>query len=305
MKFRRVPVNSISNRLDETVRFPNFGTLDSDYCIKDEDDQDAAKARVQEGVIAVFAVRSDLDHDQQSKVKDMLLRSIVMDADQVNANLSIEIKPNGFDELEMRRFFERFGFRRVTDTIMKRNAGASHPASVIEKMKRAWPRVIVEALVQAAEPIPYPFLDRHKQALIQLQQQALAAAAGHIKMRLKAMQELVPGYKFKYVNSAGMQFVAMSPAIFHAGEQFDQFVSGQDVEQRYDMATQDGVQMPAGLRMVGPLIDDVMALSNHIREHFGMETAKDGGEEGGQQGGEPKSEEKPPLKEMAMRGGKA
>ncbi len=277
MRFHRVPVQTISKRLDETIRFPSAGVLDSDYLIKDDQDQEAAKARVQGGVIVLFAIRSDLEPDDQTKTKDLLLRSIIMDADNSNANLSIEITPNGFDELELRRFFERFGFRRVSDTIMKRNAGSIHPASMAE----SWPHVIREAFEQAeaTETIPYPFLDQHKRALEVLRQQAMLAATDHVKMRLRAMNELVPGHRFQFYNGESGQSLLMSPAIFHPGQRFDQFESGQDIEQRYNMCIQDGIHVPAGLLMVAPLADDVMNLYSHIKSHFGM-----GGEE------EPKEE---------------
>lgn len=130
MEFHLVPVDSISTRLDETVRFPDVGVLDNDYLIKDQDGDDAGKARVVQGVIRVFALRDDLDYENKSKLTDLLLRAIVMDADSKNANLSIQLDPQGFDEMEIRRFFERFGFRRVTDKIMKRLAGSIHPSTV-------------------------------------------------------------------------------------------------------------------------------------------------------------------------------
>jgi hypothetical protein len=139
MEFRLIPVQSISSRLDETVRFPYVGTLDSDYLIGDQDDKEAGKARVQQGVIVVFAVRSDLAPDEQGKIRDLLLRSIVVDADNYKANLSIEIQPEGFDEMDIRRFFERFGFRRVSDTIMKRLAGSIHPTTVHEAVHQFVP----------------------------------------------------------------------------------------------------------------------------------------------------------------------
>lgn len=130
MEFHLAPVKSISARLDETVRFPHAGTLDNDYLIKDQDGDDAGKARVVQGVITTFAIRDDLDYENQSKLIDLLLRAIVLDADNHSANLSIQIDPKGFDETETRRFFERFGFRRVSDVIMKRLAGSIHPSTV-------------------------------------------------------------------------------------------------------------------------------------------------------------------------------
>lgn len=132
MKFRFVPNPSISSNLNETVRFPTVGLLDADYLLKDEKDRDVGKARVTDGIIKLFAVNSELEPFYRDKVKDLLLRAIVTDADSMNANLSIDLQPDGFDPRDMVRFFEQFGFRRVTDTIMKRNAGAAHPVSMAE-----------------------------------------------------------------------------------------------------------------------------------------------------------------------------
>ena len=54
---------------------------------------------------------------------------LVRDADLTNANISMQI--NDQDDLEMKRFLERFGFRHVGDGVFRRTAGAITPPSVV------------------------------------------------------------------------------------------------------------------------------------------------------------------------------
>lgn len=134
MRYTLVRVPTLSRRIDETIRFPQVGLLNGDYLVQDENRQDMGKARVDDGIISLFAIQSGLSHGEMTKIRDRLLRAITMDADAVRGNLSIQFQASGFDPMELKRFFERFGFREVGDLIMKRLSGSIRPPSTTEEL---------------------------------------------------------------------------------------------------------------------------------------------------------------------------
>lgn len=128
MAYKTKQVPSITGRLDETIRFPYFGELNADFVTEDESDRKVGQARVTKGVIEVLAVANELDPRQRKFVMNELLRMIVSEADVMNANLSIEINP--VDLQEMKRFLERYGFKGISETVLRRAAGSIKPPLV-------------------------------------------------------------------------------------------------------------------------------------------------------------------------------
>lgn len=126
MKIRRVP--SISKSLTETVRFPQYGSFSADYEVV-EGKSVVGKARVTDGIIEVLACAKEFTPRVQHLVLGGMLNCIIHDADRSNANLSIQIVNERV--IQLKRFFERFGFKPASDRVFKRLAGSIHPPAVI------------------------------------------------------------------------------------------------------------------------------------------------------------------------------
>ncbi len=113
----------------EMFRTPKHKELNADYEVEDGDEI-VAKGRVNFGVIDDFMVRDDIkNNDFRGKYMSGLMSAIVRDADMTNSNMSMQIFNK--DDMEMKRFLERFGFRHVGDGVFKRTAGAITPPSVV------------------------------------------------------------------------------------------------------------------------------------------------------------------------------
>lgn len=117
-------------KVEEMVRRPFRNPFDAEYELTSADGEEKiGLATVNDGIIQVFAFREDYPEASfGGHLPSKLLGNIVRDADLANANLSIRMRDP--HDLQMRRFFERFGFRHVGDGVMKRNAGATNPPSV-------------------------------------------------------------------------------------------------------------------------------------------------------------------------------
>lgn len=114
-------------RLDETIRQPFMGTLTAEYEIIDDDESSVGFARVNEGVIDALTYDTDADDEYRGHVLSALMSQIVAEADRNRANLSILVEDM---DGEIKYVLERFGFRHVGKSIMKRNENAIRPASV-------------------------------------------------------------------------------------------------------------------------------------------------------------------------------
>lgn len=101
----------------------------ADYDLRDDKNQESiGVASITHGVIELLSVRNDVVEDYNGHIMSRLLSTIVRDADAANAHLAIPLDdPN---DLQQKRFLERFGFRAVGEGIMKRNAGSVTPPSV-------------------------------------------------------------------------------------------------------------------------------------------------------------------------------
>lgn len=112
----------------ESIHCSPIRFLTADYEVRDGQALVGA-ASVNEGVIELFAANDDANEAFSGQIFSKLLRSIVVDADNIGSNLSIELIIERGDELQ--HFFERFGFRRVAGNIFKRNTGSARPTSVM------------------------------------------------------------------------------------------------------------------------------------------------------------------------------
>ena len=117
------------NLVTEANRLPAHKQFNADYDVQDGEEM-VAKATVNDGVIDEFMIRDDIGNDDfRGKYMSGMMSAIVRDADMTNSNMSMQI--NDQDDLEMKRFLERFGFRHVGDGVFRRTAGAITPPSVI------------------------------------------------------------------------------------------------------------------------------------------------------------------------------
>ena len=87
------------------------------------------KALVDEGIIIQLQVHNGIEEDYRGEILYKLLESICMDANHMNANLSIMIP--SMKTQRLKRFLERFQFEETHANIFKRLAGSSVPPSVI------------------------------------------------------------------------------------------------------------------------------------------------------------------------------
>ena len=119
-------VNQIVNEAIPRVTPQDYS---ADYDLRDDKNQESiGVASITHGVIELLSVRNDVVEDYNGHIMSRLLSTIVRDADAANANLAIPLDdPN---DLQHKRFLERFGFRGVGENIMKRNAGSVTPPSV-------------------------------------------------------------------------------------------------------------------------------------------------------------------------------
>lgn len=117
------------NKVTEMVRYPKHKEFNADYEV-DECGEIVAKATIHAGVIDEFMVKDDVGgNDFRGKYMSGLMSAIVRDADLTNSNMSMQVYDP--DDLEMKRFLERFGFRHFGDGVYKRTAGAITPPSVV------------------------------------------------------------------------------------------------------------------------------------------------------------------------------
>jgi len=114
----------------EMFRVPNHKDFDADYEVEDGNEI-VAKGSVTGGVIEEFMVRDDItNNDFRGKYMSGLMGAIIRDADMTNSNMSMQVVDDS-DNIEMKRFLERFGFRHAGEGIYKRTAGAIVPPSVV------------------------------------------------------------------------------------------------------------------------------------------------------------------------------
>lgn len=117
------------SRLDETVPRPRVRQMNAEYELRnDEDTETLGMAKIVDGLIEVLSVRNDFKEDFNGHILSKLVSAIINDADMSNSNLAIKLEDQ--NDLQHKRFLERFGFRHVGDGIMKRTAGAIRPPSV-------------------------------------------------------------------------------------------------------------------------------------------------------------------------------
>jgi len=117
------------SRMDEMVRSNPMQLMNAEYELRNDEDTDTiGMAMITDGVIETLAVRNDFNKEYNGYILSRLMSAIVNDADLSNSNLSIRLEDQ--NDLQQKRFLERFGFRHIQDGIMKRNAGAIRPTSV-------------------------------------------------------------------------------------------------------------------------------------------------------------------------------
>lgn len=117
-----------SDKLDETIRKPQFGILNTDYEVQDEAGNVIGVCEVHDNVIEKLMAK-DVDEEFLGRILRNLLSVLVREADRIKAPLRMQLQPGSRDDLK--RFLERFGFRHVGDNIMKRIEGSVTPPSVI------------------------------------------------------------------------------------------------------------------------------------------------------------------------------
>lgn len=116
-----------SSSMMETIRIPVHGTLSNQYEIINEDEEVIGLAIVNKGVISELEYDATTSQTYRGQILSALLHQIVSEADVRSANLSIQINEM---TSELKTLFERFGFRLVGGSVMKRNFGAIRPTSV-------------------------------------------------------------------------------------------------------------------------------------------------------------------------------
>ena len=128
-KVRKLNTNTVNEVILEYVRRPHTNDFTGDYEVRDDAGEELLGfARVSGGVIELLAAKDTLKEDYNGHVYTQLVGTIVRDADNSNANLSILLAHE--TDLSFMRFMERFGFRHIGEGIMKRNAGAIKPPGV-------------------------------------------------------------------------------------------------------------------------------------------------------------------------------
>jgi len=129
-KVRKLNTNSVREGLIfEYIRKPQPNDFSADYEVRDDIGEELLGfARVTKGVIELLSAKDTLQEDYSGHVYTQLLGTIIRDADDSNANLSILLARE--NDLSFMRFMERFGFRHIGEGIMKRNAGAIKPPGV-------------------------------------------------------------------------------------------------------------------------------------------------------------------------------
>ena len=115
-------------RLDETIRKPQFGIMNTDYEVQDEAGNVIGVCEIHDNVIEKLMTKTT-DEEYLGKILRNLLSVLVREADRIKAPLRMQLQPGSRDDLK--RFLERFGFRHVGDNIMKRVEGSVTPPSVI------------------------------------------------------------------------------------------------------------------------------------------------------------------------------
>ena len=121
-------LNTDSRPLNEMVRHTLSNDFTADYEVKDGEDL-IGIGKVTSGKIEILSVKNDVKAESFSgNILSRLVGSIVRDADMANANLSIKLTNS--EDIPMKRFLERFGFRGTSEGVLKRNAGSIHPPSV-------------------------------------------------------------------------------------------------------------------------------------------------------------------------------
>lgn len=123
-------INEAVNKiLAEAIPRVTPSDYSADYDLRDDENQESiGVASITHGVIELLSVRNDVIEDYNGHIMSRLLSTIVRDADAANAHLAIPL--DNPDDLQHKRFLERFGFRAVGEGIMKRNAGSVTPPSV-------------------------------------------------------------------------------------------------------------------------------------------------------------------------------
>jgi hypothetical protein len=120
---------SVNKILAEAIPRVTPQDYSADYDLRDDKNQESiGAASITHGVIELLSVRNDVIEDYTGHIMSRLLSTIVRDADAANAHLAIPL--DNPDDLQHKRFLERFGFREVGNGIMKRNAGSVTPPSV-------------------------------------------------------------------------------------------------------------------------------------------------------------------------------
>ncbi len=120
---------SVNRILAEAIPRVTPQDYSADYDLRDDENQESiGAASITHGVIELLSVRNDVIEDYTGHIMSRLLSTIVRDADAANAHLAIPL--DNPDDLQHKRFLERFGFREVGKGVMKRNAGSVTPPSV-------------------------------------------------------------------------------------------------------------------------------------------------------------------------------
>ena len=121
-------LNTDSRPLNEMIRHTLGNDFTVDYEVKHEEDI-VGLGQVTAGRIETLSVKNGITPNAfPGDILSKLVGTIVRDADMSNANLSIKlVNP---EDISVKRFLERFGFRGTSEGILKRNAGSIHPPSV-------------------------------------------------------------------------------------------------------------------------------------------------------------------------------
>lgn len=119
----------VDSILNEAIPRVTPKEYNADYDLMDDSGQELiGVARISQGVIELLSVRNDLVEDFNGHIMSRLMSTIVRDADSANVNLAIALDDPS--NLQQKRFLERYGFRAVGESVMKRNAGSVTPPSV-------------------------------------------------------------------------------------------------------------------------------------------------------------------------------
>lgn len=124
---RGKPAQLDPRKLQETIRRPFVGNLNTEYEIVDDNDRSIGFVEVVDSVIQNLDYIEDATQSYRGQILSALMHQITLEADHTRANLSIEMAEPDY---EIKTMLERFGFRLVGGNVFRRNNGSIRPPSV-------------------------------------------------------------------------------------------------------------------------------------------------------------------------------